>query len=200
MICWIKKLRALICMLLTVLMPVLVKAEVPQWQILPNESHLSFTAIQNDAPVSGKFKTFTGEICFDPEQLNASHVRIVVDIASVATPYSDLTTTLLTPDWFNVKIFPQAIFTANSFTKISEKQYQAKGSLTIRDKTLPVTLTFSFTEYSKTKALVKGSTTLKRTLFGIGQGEWTSTDEVKDDVQVNFVIATMRLGASLYNR
>lgn len=167
-------------------------AELPAWQIVPAESSITFTATQNNAPVSGKFKTFTGDIHFDPTQLGASQVSITVDIASVSTSYAEVQDALKTPAWFNVKVFPQAVFKANSFTKTGDKTYEAKGTLTIRDKTQPVVLTFSLDDYSATNANVKGSTTLKRTQFGVGQGEWAATDGVKDDVKVDFVLKTVK--------
>ena|SRR3990167_305043 len=181
-----------ILVLLVLLMPAMAIATVPKWQVIPSESSITFTGIQNDAPASGKFKKFNGEISFDPAQLNASKVRIIIDMNSVSTSYSDFTSTLLTSDWFNVKSFPQAIFEATDFTKISENTYQANGMLTIRDKTAPVTLTFSTEELSKTKGRVKGSITVKRMMFGVGQGEWSDTNAVKDDVQVSFTMTAMK--------
>lgn len=163
-------------------------AAVPAWRIVPADSTLTFTATQNNAPVSGNFKTFGGEITFDPAQLAASHVQIVVDVGSVNTSYGEIADSLKSPDWFNVKLFPQAVFKANQFTKTGDNTYQANGRLTIRNKTVPVTLTFILKEFSKTKALVEGMTTLKRSLFSLGQGEWANTDAVKDEVQVKFKV------------
>jgi polyisoprenoid-binding protein YceI len=180
--------------LLLLLMPIIARAEVPKWQIIPNESSITFTGTQNNAPVSGKFKKFTGEIAFDPNQLSASKVRIVIDMNSVSTSYSDFTSALLTSDWFNVKLFPDAIFEANHFTKIGENKYEADGNMAIRDKTVPIKLTFTGEALSKTKGRVKGSVTLKRLVFGIGQGEWESTDEVKDEVTVNFILTASLKG------
>lgn len=187
----LSSIRLLLITLLIVFVPVLGKAAVPTWQIVPNESTLTFTATQNGAPASGNFKHFSGDISFDPAQLADSHVRIVVDLNSVTTSYREVGETLKTADWFNVKLFPQAVFTANHFTKTADNTYKTDGNLTIRDKTVPVTLTFTLADYSKAKAHVKGTTTLKRTAFGVGQGDWAKTDTVKDDVQINFnLIAT----------
>jgi len=174
-----------VCILM---LPLMANAAAPAWQIVPSESSITFTGIQNNAPASGSFKKFTGTINFDPNQLNDSKVKMVVDINSVTTTYSDLTSTLITDDWFNVKLFPNAVFEASQFTKMGDNKYQATGTLTIRDKTVPVTLLFETKELSATKVLAKGSATIKRSQFGVGQGEWADTDTVKDDVQVNFII------------
>lgn len=159
------------------------------WKIIPDGSSIKFTATQNGAPVSGDFKTFSGEINFDPDQLDKSNVQITIDIASVSAAYKEVTDTLKTADWFDVTAFPKAVFKADHFTKTDNNTYQATGTLTIRDKTQPVVLTFTLPEYSKTKALAKGETTLKRSTFGVGKGEWAKTDEIKDEVKVEFVLA-----------
>lgn len=178
--------------ILIIFFPLFAIADIPIWQIVPNESSITFTGVQNNAPATGKFNKFTGLIQFDSQQLLKSKVRIVIDMSSVSTGYSDLTTTLMTNDWFNVRAFPQAIFEASQFKKINSNKYHATGTLTIRDKTIPVTLLFEAKELSSIKYLVQGSTILKRTLFGIGQGEWRETDTVKDNVQVNFIITAIK--------
>ena len=167
-------------------------ADVPVWKIVPKDSSITFIATQNDAPILGEFKSFTGNIQFDPNQLDASHVNIEVDMISVSTSYQTVADTLKTADWFDVKDFPKAVFKATSFKKMSGNSYQANGTLTIRNITLPVTLTFSLDEFSDKKAHAKGTVTLKRTAFGVGQGEWKETKEVKDDVLVSFVVAAER--------
>lgn len=184
----------LLCKFILILMlfPVASIAAVSSWKIVPNESSLSFTATQNGAPVTGKFTNFSGEINFDPNQLSESNVKIIVNVGSISDPYNQLSETLKTPDWFNVKVFPQAIFQSSNFTKTGDKTFQAKGNLTIRDKTLPVTLIFTQEEYSQAKAVMKGSTVIKRSAFGVGQGEWSDTKTVKDDVQVDFTVTGIR--------
>lgn len=164
----------------------------PTWKIIPSESSLTFAAIQNDAPVLGSFKKFTGNIQFDPADLKSSHVEIHIDVASVRTDDSQVADALITADWFDANAFPEAVFKARNFVKTGDKTYDAKGILTIRDKSVPVVLVFKLDEYSLRKALVTGSVTLKRTQFGIGQGEWARTDEVKENVKVEFIISATR--------
>jgi len=169
-------------------MTVLTYAAVPNWKIVPNESSISFTATQNNAPMSGSFKTFSGDIHFDPAQLADSHVKINIALDSVTTSYKEVGDTLKTADWFDISAFPQAVFTADKFKKISDKTFEADGTLTLRDKTVPVVLHFVLEDYSSTHARAKGTVVLKRTAFGVGQGDWAKTDEIKDEVKVEFVV------------
>jgi polyisoprenoid-binding protein YceI len=177
---------------LLTLLPAICIAAAPAWQIVPAKSSLTFTATQNDAPVTGKFQNFTGDIYFDPNQLSTSKVKIVVDVGSVTDAYHELSDTLKRPEWFNIKLFPQAIFEAKDLIKTGDKTYQAKGTLTIRDKTVPLTLTFTQEEYSQTTAQMKGSAIIKRSAFGVGQGEWADTKTIKDDVKIDFTIAAVK--------
>jgi polyisoprenoid-binding protein YceI len=164
------------------------QAAPPSWKIVPEKSRLTFTAVQNGAPISGNFSSFSGAINFDPKSLAESHVRITIDLTSITTPYAEVADMLRTSDWFDTSRFPQAIFQADSFEKKESNLYEGRGNLTIRDKTVPATLTFSLDDYSPTHAHVTGKTLLKRTSFGIGQGQWANTDAVKDDVTVDFVL------------
>ncbi len=178
--------------ILSMLLSIAIYAAAPAWQITPQQSKITFTATQNNAPVTGSFKTFSGDVYFDPAQLDSSHVRISVDINSIDSSYQEMSDTLKTADWFNVKLFPEAVFAANKFTKTGNNTYQAIGTLTLRDKTLPVTLDFNVDDYSATHFHAKGSTVVKRTAFGVGQGEWAKTDGVKDEVKVEFVLGAVK--------
>ncbi|KTC84849.1 putative YceI-like family protein [Legionella brunensis] len=113
-------------------------------------------------------------------------------MTSLSSSYSDLKDTLLTTDWFNVQLFPTAEFKATNFNKTGDNSYEANGVLTIRDKSAPVKLIFTAQETSSDTALVVGETTLKRSTFGVGQGEWASTEEIKDEVKVNFKIVAKK--------
>ena len=173
-------------------LPLVVLATPPQWQIVPAESQLIFTATQNGAPVTGQFKIFSGDIFVDPGDLSVGSIDIVVDINSISASYADLKDTLITADWFNAKMFPKAEFKATQFKQTGKNAYQATGSLTIRDKSAPVTLTFSAEEPTADKRVVIGSTIIKRSTFGVGQGEWAGTDEIKDEVTVNFKVVAVK--------
>jgi polyisoprenoid-binding protein YceI len=163
-----------------------------QWDMIPNESQLTFTANQNGSPVTGEFKTFAANLKVDVNDLKDSSIDIVIDMNSVTASYAEVKNILLTPDWFNVKVFPKAEFNATEFTKTGDNAYQAMGTLTIRGKSIPVTLTFTSSFPSANKGIVEGSTTIKRSAFGVGQGQWSSTDQVKDDVTVNFIVTATK--------
>lgn len=158
------------------------------------KSTLGFEAIQNNAPVGGSFKDFDADIFFDPDNLENSRVRVLINTNSIQASYDEVTTTLKTPDWFGVELFPRATFEALKFTALGDKQYRADGVLTIRNQAKPVSLTFTLDSYSKEEASITGQAILKRTDFGIGQGQWSDTAAIKDDVKVSVVIHAVASG------
>lgn len=164
------------------------EAATPSWKIVPHESTLVFTATQNNAPVKGKFTEFEGDIQFDPKQPESSKVTINVNTNSIDTSFKDIAETLKAADWLSTALFPKATFETTKITKQDDSHFEAIGNLTIRDKTIPTTMAFTLNEYDPKHAEVKGSASLKRTPFGIGQGEWSNTDEIKDDVIVDFTL------------
>ncbi|MFA6303368.1 MAG: YceI family protein [Legionella sp.] len=161
------------------------------WTLVPEESQLSFTATQNGAPVSGEFKKFTGDFAIDLNDLPKSSMDVVVDISSLSVSYAELKTTLASAPWFDESKFPKAEYKSTKFTKVNDTIYQVDGLLTLRDKTLPLVLNFTADLKDPKKGVFVGTALIKRTAFGVGQGEWSSVDAVKDDVAVHFKVVAV---------
>jgi polyisoprenoid-binding protein YceI len=66
--------------------------------------------------------------------------------------------------------------------------YTATGALTLRGVTKDVPLDFTFAA-AGTGAKLVGMAKLKRLDFGAGQGDWKSTEWIKDEVKVSFTLA-----------
>lgn len=168
------------------LIPSLGHAALTQWQVDSNQSTLNFTGVQNGAPLTGSFKTFEGQIAFDPQALEKSKVLFTLDTNSLSFSYAPLVEMAKAPDWLHVKHFPQAKFVSEKITQVSSEHYQMQGALSIRDKSAPVTVDFTFVPQSSHQAQAKGNFVIQRTMFGVGQGEWASTEEIKNDIKVTF--------------
>jgi polyisoprenoid-binding protein YceI len=163
-------------------------AAAPSWAIIPEQSSVTFTATQNNAPIKGKFTQFKGDIQFDPSQTKDSKIQFEVDTNSINMPLKEITDALKTPDWLSTTAFPKATFETVEINKIDDKRFSANGNLSIRDRTFPITIHFTVDEFTTDKAQVKGNTTVKRIRYGVGQGEWANTDDIKNDVIVDFIL------------
>ena len=167
-----------------------VYAAIPApYSVIKEKSFIKFIAIQNGAPVEGKFDNFTADIHFDHEDLIDSSINVVVDTGSVSVADSDVLSNIKMPEWLNVQAFPKAVFICKKLTRMpGSENYYADGKLTLRDKTVPVVLNFQMTHFDDSVAIATGYVSLRRFDYGIGQGEWSRDDVIKNEVRVEFRI------------
>jgi cytochrome b561/polyisoprenoid-binding protein YceI len=157
-------------------------AEPAKWAVQPG-STLGFTSAWSGQPVTGRFDKWRAEILFSPDALERSKVTVTIDVASVDTGDQQRDAALPSEDWFDAATHPKAVFTASRFEKIGADRYVAHGTLQIRGVTKPQELAFRLRITGDT-AEVTGSANLDRTAFGVGQGDFTSTDQIPGKVGV----------------
>lgn len=162
-----------------------------QWSVAADESSVEFTGTQLGAEFTGAFEAFTANITFSPDDLAGSSVEVLIDIASANTQNADRDSQIAAPDWFDAAQWPTAKFVTKSFTEISEGKYEAVADLTIRDVTREVVLPFDLV-IADNAADAVGVVTIKRTDFGVGQGQWTDTSQVGDDVSIKVTISATK--------
>lgn len=146
-------------------------------------SRLGFKGVVEGESFDGTFRSWDAQISFDPKALGSSHVTVSVDLASAATGDKDRDENLPTDDWFAVRRFPKAVFTANRFVDRGGGHYEAQGELVLKGVHRPVTLPFTLAINGKV-AKMTGTATLDRTAFNVGSGKWSTPDEVAKAVQV----------------
>ncbi len=170
--------------------------EIPAWVIDTEKSSVVFTATQQGAPIEGRFGKFTGDIRFDANRPGESTATIKIQLASVDSQSPDRDGSLIGADWFATESFPESIYTVSKFEKNNEKQYLARGELSLRDVKkpldLPLTITFSTDSVGNQVALAEGEVTLNRLDFGVGQGEWKDTQSVGNPVKVKVSVTAVQ--------
>ena len=154
-------------------------------------STLGFETAWSDTAVQGRFGRWTAEISFSPEALDRSRVVVSVDMASAETGDAQRDAALAAPDWFDVGAHPRATFTATRFEHAGGDRYVAHGRLALRGASRPLSLPFRL-QIDGDKARVRGVTSLDRTAFGVGQGEWTSTDQIPAKVTLSVDLRARR--------
>jgi len=164
------------------------KKVLTNWVMRPNESSIVFNGKQTGDDFSGEFKSFTADILFVPTSLKVSNINAVIDMSSFDAGNKDRNDALPGKDWFSVKEFPQAVFNAHEFTAIDEDSFEAKGELTLRGVSLPVTLPFDLDISDAGVATMTGSLTLDRSDYGVGQGAWAKGEWVDLNVGVDIKI------------
>ena len=175
-------------------------ADAPLWTMMQGVSKIEFTAKMNGAPSAGTFKKLDGEIRFDEQHPETSKVRITIDTTELETGYPAVAETLVTDTWFDSKKYPTAVFDCSNFEPTGVNQFIAHGKLMLRGVVKPVDLPFTLTYMGAhpdkpkfMQAKMVGQTTIKRSDFGVGQGEWRPTDVVADDVVIKVEVTAERL-------
>ncbi|WP_323140555.1 YceI family protein [Massilia phyllosphaerae] len=149
------------------------------------KSSLTVTFKQMNVPVDAKFKTMNANVHFDPANLAASKAQIDVDVASFDLGSAEYNHEVTGKDWFDAKGFPRATFVSSSIKPGANGTYSVTGTLTIRGKTRTVVVPLQFHKDGAGQVF-DGSLTFKRLDFGIGQGEWSDTSIVANDVTLKF--------------
>jgi polyisoprenoid-binding protein YceI len=176
--------------LLATATPVLA-APAPAWTVDKAASRVGFSSSFDGGAFTGSFRRWDAAVRFDPNNLAGSSVTATFDTASAATGDKDRDATLPTAEWLNAKAFPKATFTATSFKALGGGKYQAIGNLTIRGVTKPLTLPFTLVITGDT-AKMTSSVGINRLAFGVGQGEWKTTEVVPGTATVNISLTAKR--------
>jgi polyisoprenoid-binding protein YceI len=157
--------------------------------VIPEKSQITFTSKQMGVPVDGKFGKFTATLNFDPAKPEAGKAQIEVDLASVDAGSKDANDEVVGKGWFNVKEFPKARFVSSSVKALGNNRFEARGQMTIKGKTLDMTVPFSYKTDgagNATMGVFEGTLPLQRTKFGIGEGAWADTSVVADEIPIKF--------------
>jgi polyisoprenoid-binding protein YceI len=150
----------------------------------PAQSKLEFVGVQAGADFKGVLHKFSAAVDFAPDTLSSSHIDVQIDMDSVDSMDKDRDKTIRGSDVFDVAKSPTAHYVTKSITKTSTG-YSATGSLTLHGVTKEVPIDFQFTPGTG-GAKLDGTAKLKRLDFGVGQGDWKSTEWIADPVKISF--------------
>jgi len=123
----------------------------------------------------------------DPDRLGASKLQVTVTVTSADMSSAEVNEAIRAPEWFDFARFAEAEFRSSEIRRTAQGLYVARGKLTLKGITQEMAVPFSWTASGNTAAL-EGETTLKRSAFGIGTGEWENGDVIGLDVKVKYKI------------
>lgn len=191
-----QSLRRMLPALLIILFAFPAQAADAPWIVDQAKSSIAFTGKQMGAEFKGRFSRFRADIVFDPGHLDASSVKVSVDIASADSQSAERDESLKGKEWFDIAQFPAARFETTALRKTGDDAYEASANLTIRDVTLPVKLPFKLNiikadSDKRSVATMDASITLDRSKFHLGTGSWADTSVIANEVPVDIhVVAT----------
>ncbi|MGB8326254.1 MAG: YceI family protein [Steroidobacteraceae bacterium] len=175
----------------------------PRYMLDTAKSSLSFTFVQAGARTRGQFRKFTAVLDYGTRDLSGGVLSVTIDVDSVDTRDSDRDSTLRSADFFNAKRWPQATFVSSAITSAAPGRYDVRGALTIRDVTRELRLTLvarATLEARKPVVYLAGATTIHRLDFGVGQGDWQSTDWIGNEVTIEWSLRLPRAPPAIMSR
>ncbi|MEL7090623.1 MAG: cytochrome b/b6 domain-containing protein [Pseudomonadota bacterium] len=160
------------------------------WQV--QDGTLAISVTQLGSQVDGAFADWTAAISFDETVENgvAGTVDVTISIGSLSL--GSVTSQAMGPDYFNTDAFPTAQFIADILPDV-DGTYNATGTLTIRDQSVPVTLPFNLSVQGD-EAVMLGSLSLDRRDFGIGDN-MADESSLAFGVNVRVELTAVRVGA-----
>jgi polyisoprenoid-binding protein YceI len=158
------------------------------WNVDPSHSQLTFHPRLAGGEFTGRFGRFEATIRFDPTALGQSSLRVVVDLLSARTGDLDRDTALQGDDFFQTTRWPQGTFTSTTIRSLGSGRYEATGRLSLRDISRDVRIEFRFDPPAPSGGAARmiGSSSVHRLEFGVGQGDWRSTEWLDDAVRIDF--------------
>lgn len=149
------------------------------------QSRITFVSKQMNVPIDGKFGKFTARISFDPARPEAGRAQIEIDLNSIDAGSDDANDEVKRKGWFDVQKHPTATFVSTGVKALGGGRYEARGKMTVKGRTLDLAAPFSFRQEGNSGQF-EGTLTIRRLAFGIGDGLWSDTSIVADEVLIKF--------------
>ncbi len=157
-------------------------------------SSVSFSGKHAGNAFDGNFNTWQANVDFDAANLAKSSITATFDTASAKTGNLMYDGTLPSADWFDSKTYPQATFKSTQLTKNTDGSFTAKGDLTIRDTTFPVSFVFTVdpADFSIPKLLATASLVIDRLQYHIGMQSDAKAEWVDREIKLTLKIVATR--------
>jgi polyisoprenoid-binding protein YceI len=171
------------------------------YQISHVYSNVSFSIMKFFFKEDGGFRTYTGEVYYDPAHPERSHVRMIVQAASIDTRNEGRDRALRSDNFFDVEHYPTLAFVSTSVSPKSGNLLEVTGDITIHGVTKQITIPVRFLgeKYLQGWGDFVGfdtEFTIDRTAFGVNGSRWSGgAVVVSTDVNIHLAIGAIRPGS-----
>jgi polyisoprenoid-binding protein YceI len=153
--------------------------------VQPERSALGFVFREMGVAVDGRFRTFSAQLDFDPQRPAAAKASVDLDLASIDAGSDEANDEVASKAWFDVKDYPHARFVSTAVRPLGGNRYEVSGKMSIKGRTQEVSAPFTFTPLPAGGAF-DGSFVIRRSDFAIGEGMWSDTGTVANEIQIKF--------------
>src|SRR5580698_4165683 len=162
---------AFLCLLVSVMLPSVSRAQAPVFAITPEESDVKFF-VKASVAIDGKFNKWDATLTFPSTDATSGILDIKIYADSVNTGSGMKDDKLKSKDFFNAKDDPYITFHSTKVVQTSPITFDVQGTFTIRGVSKPETLTLTLDPKEKGtgNGLVKGTMAFDRKEFGMNSG------------------------------
>ncbi len=170
-----------------------------EWKVDPIHSGILFEVKHIYSTVRGHFSDFTGDVFFDPDNLEKSKFDFSVKIDSINTNNGKRDNHLRSDDFFAGKKYPVMTFKSSRVTHTGGNKYILEGKLTIKDVTKDITLEFTYwgqkeNPFKKKEMLAGFDALLKidRLDYHVGAGKFYNMGVVGKNIDILITLEVVR--------
>ncbi|HUL33563.1 MAG TPA: YceI family protein [Candidatus Eisenbacteria bacterium] len=164
---------AILCIVAWAMLPPSTQAQVPVFEITPEESTINFF-VKASVALEGKFEKWDATLTFPTTDVTTGVLDIKIQAGSVDTGSGMKDGKLKSKDFFDVKDNPYITFHSDKIVQTSPTTFDLPGTFTIRGVSKPETLTFTLEDKAEARAKgegeVKGTMAFDRKEFGMNSG------------------------------
>lgn len=171
-------------------MPIFLTAQ-DVWTLDPGHSKIGFTVTHHMiSEVDGFFRDFEAKMTVNAEDYSDAIFEFTTQTKSINTEHEQRDNHLKSADIFDAEQFPTITFKSTSFTQIAGEHYTITGDLTIKGKTLPLSLDMWLVgpvtnDRAKRWELgAKAIGSINRKDFGVGENLGTTSVSNQVDLRV----------------
>jgi polyisoprenoid-binding protein YceI len=111
------------------------------WQLDPYHTQVEFAAKHlGMMTVRGQFADVTSSADIDPDKLEAMHLEVTIQAASIKTHHDARDQDLRSPNFLDTEAYPVITFTSTNVESTGEDRFTVTGDLTIKGNTRSVAL------------------------------------------------------------
>ena len=158
------------------------KGQNQEWQV--NSSSIKFQIKNAGFTVDGAFSGLTVKIIFDASKGFGNSIDASIDAKTINTGNGSRDGHLKKTDYFDVVSFPTIKMKASLFGKEANGDFRGHFKLTLKGQTKDVLVPFSFIE-KEGKAILKGTFTINRLDFGVGESSMILSNNAVVTIEVN---------------
>jgi polyisoprenoid-binding protein YceI len=166
-----------------ILLLLLITCAFAQVKSTVSKSSIKFQIKNLGIKTGGNIGGLQANIQFDAANPATSTIEASVDVNTINTDNDTRDNHLRSDEFFDVPHFPKITMKSVSIKHKSGDKYVGLFNVTIKDKTKPLEMPFTYNQTSNT-ALIKGELKLNRLDFGVGDKSFVLSNDVTVTIEL----------------